>query len=248
MTEREGDVSTLADPAAVREQYASEAGLAARASLYVATTGAFAGDVAFDAVAEVSPRRVLEAGCGTGWFAARVHRELGVDVVAVDQSERMVELTRAEGVDAHVADVQELPFSDGSFDCAVANWMLYHVPNIERGLSELARVLRRGGRLVAITNGHDHLLELWALVGADDARLARHMPFASANGEDLLRRHFAHVEVRDASGTVTIEERDAIVRYLRSSKTWAPFADRLPEDLALPLVARRSNVVFVATK
>ena len=72
------------------------------------------------------------------------------------------------------------------------------------------------------------------------------MVFSADDGEALLRRHFGRVEIRDAGGTVTIGDRDAIVRYLRSAETWAPFADELPAELALPLVARRSNVVFVA--
>jgi ubiquinone/menaquinone biosynthesis C-methylase UbiE len=43
--------------------------------------------------------------------------------------------------------VQEPPFADGSFDCAVAAWMIDHVPDLDRGLAEPARVLR----LVATT-------------------------------------------------------------------------------------------------
>src|SRR5688500_5127540 len=82
------DPAYMRDPHHVREQYASEANVAARASLYEETTGPFAGDVALAAVAEVSPQRFLEVGCGTGWFAARVQRELGAEVVAIDQSER----------------------------------------------------------------------------------------------------------------------------------------------------------------
>ena len=49
----------------------------------------------------------------------------------------MVELTKARGVDVHLADVQSLPFADGEFDCVAANWVLYHVPDLDRGLSEL---------------------------------------------------------------------------------------------------------------
>ena len=238
----------LRDPRYVREQYASEGGLSARASLYDETTGPFAGDVAFDAVAEASPARVLEVGCGTGWFAARIERELGAEVVAVDQSERMVELARAADVDARVADVQELPFEDAGFDCVAANWMLYHVPDLDRGLSEIARVLEPGGRMVAITNGKDHLLEMWQLVDADAQRLSRDFAFGAENGAEILRRHFRTVERRDAGGTVTIRDREPIVRYLGSTEAWAALADRLPGDLPLPLVARRSNVVFVATR
>lgn len=241
-------MKALNDPVAVRTQYASETGLAARASLYGETTGPFAGDVAFEAVAEARPRRVLEVGCGTGWFASHVHHELGVAVAAIDQSERMVELARAEGVDAVVGDVQTLPFASETFDCAVANWMLYHVPDLDRGLAELARVLDPGGRLVAITNGRDHLLELWRVVGADAARLGRPVVFGAESGAEALRPHFRDVEVRDARGTVTIHDRAAIVRYLDSTEAWRGLAASVPDDLDLPLVARRSNVVFVATK
>ena len=115
-----------------------------------------------------SPRRaalVLEVGSGRGELAERMQRELDARVVAVDQSERMVELTAARGVEAIVGDVQDLPFRDGIFDCAVAAWMLYHVPDLDRALRELRRVLRPGGRLVAATNSERNFAELWELVG-----------------------------------------------------------------------------------
>ncbi|MDQ5820779.1 MAG: class I SAM-dependent methyltransferase [Actinomycetota bacterium] len=240
------DRAHMRDPAYVREQYASEEGLAARSSLYGETTGPFAGDVAFDAVAEASPGRMLEVGCGNGWFSARVQRELGVAVVAIDQSERMVELARVEGVDARVANVQALPFADGEFDLVAANWMLYHVADLDRGLAEISRVLTPGGRLVAITNGKDHLLELWRLVGAEETRLWRDVSFGAENGAEILARHFRDVELWDSSGTVVITGREAVVRYVESSKTWKHLADRVPARVDR-FIARRSNVVFVAT-
>lgn len=241
------DPAYLCDPQHVREQYASETNLAARASLYEETTGPSAGDLAFEAVAEVAPRRLLEVGCGTGWFSARVQRELGAEVVAVDQSERMVDLARAEGVDARVADVQLLPFADAEFDCVAANWMLYHVTHLDRGLAEISRVLRAGGRLVAVTVGTDHLFELWDLVGAAEERGSRELSFSTENGEPALRRHFDRVEARDASGTVTIRDPAAIARYVESS-AWRQYASRVPEQLDSPLVVRTRAVVFVADK
>ena len=238
----------LNDPDAVRDQYQSEAGLNARSSLYDKITGRAPADVAFEAVAEVQPWRFLEAGCGAGEFAARVQRELGAQVIAVDQSERMVELAVTAGVDARVGDVQALPFADGEFDCAAANWMLYHVPELDRALAELARVLRRpGGRLVAVTNGRDHLIEIWRLVGAGALRADRELTFSAGNGAVALGRHFRRVEVRDAGGTVVIHERAAIDRYIRSIETWAHLAEKLPAQLERPLVATRATSVFVAT-
>ncbi len=241
------DPAYLRNPERVRAQYATETNLAARSSLYSETTGPFAGDVALAALAEVEPARVLEVGCGTGWFAARVRDELDADVVAVavDQSERMVVLTREREIDGHVADVQQLPFPDGAFDCVAANWMLYHVPDLDLGLGEIARVLRQGGRLVAATNGTDHLVELWELVGGTELRTGRELTFSAENGAEALRRHFGRVELRDARGTVRIADRDAVVRYLQSAPEIRHLAAGVPRRFP-PFDARRSNVVFVA--
>lgn len=235
----------LRDPEHVRTQYAAEQNLAVRAALYAETTGPFAGDVALQAVAEIRPATVLEVGCGTGWFAERVQDELGAHVVAVDQSERMVELAAARGLDARVADAQQLPIDDGTFDCVAANWMLYHVPDLDRALREVVRVLRPGGRLVAITNGRDHLVELWRLVGAEQDHFGRELGFDADRGGALLRRHFRHVERRDACGAVRVADRDAVVRYLASTDAWRHLVGRVPESFE-PFDARRSNVVFVA--
>ena len=235
------DPGYMRDARYVRAQYVTESGLAARASIYGETTGPSAAEVAFEAVAEVAPRRVLEAGCGTGWFAARVQRELGADVVAVDQSQRMVELARARGVDARVGDAQDLVLADGEFDCVLAAWMLYHVPDVDRALAEIARVLRPGGRLVAVTNATDHLAELWRLAGIDRIPLT----FGRENGAEQLAPHFAVVERRDADGSVTLRDADAVRTYLASSSRARPFVDRVPE-LAEPLVAGRRVTVFVA--
>jgi SAM-dependent methyltransferase len=232
------------DPELVRREYATEAGLRARASVYEGVAGPDARDVALDAVRAAAPRRVLEVGCGWGEFAARVQEELGAEVVAVDLSPRMVELARERGVDARVGDVQELPFADGEFDVAVANWMLYHVPDLDRALAELARVVRVGGQLVAATNGLDHLRELWALVGRD--RRDEPTRFFSESAEEALFRHFPSVERHDVAGAVTLD-REAARGYIASSVMHKHLADRVPE-LDAPLVAIRRNTIFVATK
>ena len=235
----------MSDPTYVQEQYSTEAGLAARKAVYTDVSGPDPRDIAFDAVVMVAPRTVLEVGCGEGELAERMYRELDAEVVATDQSERMVELTRARGVDARVADVRELPFESGSFDVAVAAWMLFHVPDIDQALAELARVVRPGGRLVAVTNWSDHLQEMYALAGLEG--VFADLTFRGEQGAAILERHFARVEIQDASGTVTFHDAEQVRSYLRSSARLAEGADRVPE-LAEPLVARRRPVVFVAEK
>jgi ubiquinone/menaquinone biosynthesis C-methylase UbiE len=232
----------LNDPAHVREEYADETRYEARFSIWDNLEGPDPKRVTLDAVAEVEPHRVLEVGCGPGWASEWIAAELGAEVVAVDQSERMVELAQARGVHARVGDVQALPFADGAFDCAVAAWMLYHVPDLDQGLAELARVLRPGGRLVATTVGERSLAELWDLVGADDATVA---PFSAESGEASLRRYFSRVERRDLAGRLTFPDREAAYRYVVSSPARAPQPDRLPEWDG-PLVCTCRFAVFVA--
>ncbi|HLY93599.1 MAG TPA: class I SAM-dependent methyltransferase, partial [Gaiellaceae bacterium] len=159
-------MSSLNDPRAVRREYEDESRFAVRAGAWADATGPDPVAMCREAVAEVSPRRVLEVGPGRGETADWIARETGAEVVAIDQSERMVELTRARGVDARVGDVQNLPFEHESFDVVVAAWMLYHVTDLDRGLAEIARVLRSGGRLVAVTNSKRHNQELKVLVRA----------------------------------------------------------------------------------
>jgi ubiquinone/menaquinone biosynthesis C-methylase UbiE len=235
-------VRRLNDPELVRAEYEDESRFAARAAVWSASTGEDPRRVAFEAVAEVHPARVLEVGQGRGELAERIQRELGVELVAIDQSERMVELARSCGIDARLGDVQELPFGDGTFDCVVAAWMLYHVTDLDRGLSEIARVLRPGGRLVAVTNTEFHLPELWGRFGE---RAVRIHEFNAENGGERLRRHFARVERRIVEGTVTFPDWRAARDYVAASITRRELAEDF-EPFEGDLVCTRKIAIFVA--
>jgi SAM-dependent methyltransferase len=229
------------EAAFVRAQYESEHNLRARKAAYVNAEGDDPREFAFEAVAEAEPNLVLEVGGGEGELAERIRSELGADVVAVDQSERMVEIQRTKGIDARVGDLQTLPFADGQFDVVVAAWMLYHVPDLDRGLAEIARVLKPGGRLVAVTNAVDHLQELWDLAGRATAFGA--FTFRSENGEEWLRPHFASVSRRDAHGWTPMDEQ-AVRRFAASWDALAPLVTAGP--FGEPLRVRRHSTIFVA--
>ncbi len=231
----------LDDDDFVREQYRSTANLETRKSVWQPDAqGRSPQDVALKALADLRPTRLLEVGCGTGTFAARCVRELGCEVVALDSSPEMVAATRAAGVDAVLGDVRRLPFEDGSFDAAVAAWMLYHVADLDLAIAELARVLRPGGRLVAITNGRDHLTELWEAVGAQNPGTS----FSRENGAEQLERCFASVTSHNVKTHAVFADRPAAAAYLATLER-GDLAERLPE-LPEPLVARGTTTVFVA--
>ncbi|MGI8421442.1 MAG: class I SAM-dependent methyltransferase [Gaiellaceae bacterium] len=235
----------LDNPLVVQWEYASEERLAKRNAAYrQLVEGPNAEEIVFAAVAEANPSRVLEVGCGTGELAERIQRELGATVVAVDLSPRMVSLAAERGIDARLADAQELPFADGEFDCVVAGWVLYHLPDVDRGISELVRVLEPGGTFVAGTLGADNFLELWELLG--DPRTDT-PTFGRENGKEWLERHFPEVEFRDAQGVAVFPDRDAMRTFVAVTITHAHLADRVRE-LDEPFRARTSHAVFVARK
>jgi SAM-dependent methyltransferase len=226
----------------VRSQYETEDRLRARKSVYANAEGDDPRQFALDAIAEAKPKRVLEVGGGEGELAERIAQETGAEVIGIDQSPRMVEIQRSNGIDARVGDVQDLPFGDGEFDVAVAAWMLYHVADLDRGLAELARVLRPGGRLVAVTNSVEHFRELRD--AARDEIWVGRFNFRSENGEEVLARHFGRVDRREAHGSVTLD-RESIRRFADSldDLSWLIQVPERDEALAV----RRRSTVFVAS-
>ncbi|HEY3184180.1 MAG TPA: methyltransferase domain-containing protein [Gaiellaceae bacterium] len=235
----------LDNPILVQWEFASEERLDKRNSIYrKLVEGDNAEDVLFTAVAEVAPQRVLDVGCGTGEMAERIARELGAHVTALDSSPRMVRLTRERGIDAQVGDIQSLDFGDDSFDCVVAGWVLYHVPDRPRAIAECARVLRPGGRLAAATLASNNLAELWELLGAD---LERDISFAAENGQEQLEPYFARVERRDAHGVVVFPTPDAMRSYVAANITRAHLAANVP-DFTEPVRARTYHTIFVGEK
>jgi SAM-dependent methyltransferase len=214
----------MADRSFVDHQYASEARLDTRRSVWRdSADGRNPADRAADAIRREAPARVLEVGCGGGQFAARLVAENpGARLVAVDRSPRFVELTAARGVAAQVADIQALPFDDDAFDVVAAMWMLYHVPDLDRGLAEVRRVLRPGGLFVAVTNGDEHVADLRREAGGAPVVTA----FSSETGEDVLRRHFDRVEREDIVTRAVFPDHAAAAAYLAT--TDSSLASALP--------------------
>ena len=103
---------------------------------------------------------VLDVGCGTGDLTLRAARRVGAEgrSAGIDASPDMVKIARRKAakkdraVDFRLAAIEDLPFADGEFDAALSSFMIHHLPDDLklRGLAEVRRVLKPGGRFVAV--------------------------------------------------------------------------------------------------
>ena len=95
--------------------------------------------------------RVLDACCGTGDLAVAA-LQAGATVTGLDFSERMLERARrkSDEIEWVQGDAEKLPFEDASFDAATVGFGVRNLADLERGLAELQRVLRPGGRVAIL--------------------------------------------------------------------------------------------------
>jgi SAM-dependent methyltransferase len=99
-------------------------------------------------------KHILDAACGNGRYSKFLLRQADPDAVltAFDLSPAMLRRARAhlksDRFSFAVADLTRLPYANDSFDAVVCGWVLEHLPDPRSGLSELARLLRPGGKLL----------------------------------------------------------------------------------------------------
>lgn len=201
----------------VKEQYNNVDKLAARIRLHERfSTGTV--DIHrwfFDRLLAHAPEHaaVLEIGCGRGdiWKKNSARIPTGWQITLTDLSPGMLSDCRAHlgpplaGRFAYeVVNAEDIPYPDAAFDVAIANFMLYHVPDRSRALAHLRRVLRPGGVLLAMTNGDEHMLDLMNLASrydttgtfeAERATTLFHETFSLENGGPQLGAHFAQVQL-----------------------------------------------------
>jgi SAM-dependent methyltransferase len=211
----------------IREQYAMNANLRSRIALHdrYSRSPAHYPHWIFDGYDFDDEADVLEVGCGDAnvWRESLERIPPGWRLTLTDFSPGMVDAARAvlgDRAECAVADVQELPFPDASFDAVIANHMLFHVEDRPRALGELARVLLPGGAFRATTIGRDHLRELRELVPPPpDSQWAQTRErFTIEQVEEELAPFFADVVIEPLPGPQDLEvtELDPLLDYVRS--------------------------------
>jgi ubiquinone/menaquinone biosynthesis C-methylase UbiE len=119
-------------------------------------------------------------------------------------------------------DAQDIPYEDESFDIVIANHMLYFVPDIEKALGEIKRILVKGGSFYATTTSSESMLELNELVKKFDSKMGLNnngmcQRFELENGQLLLKKYFNEVKMDTLEGKIIVQDAEPIVSYKAST-------------------------------
>ena len=165
--------------------------------------------------------KVLDVGCGTGTLALTLKRSVGTgEVHGIDASPEMIEVAKEKApkagsaIDFRVALIEAIPFPDATFDLVTSSLMLHHLPDdLKRtGLDEIWRVLKPGGRFMAVdfaAHSHSPLGHLLSIFGHSrgERMIDKLMPmlkdagFSDVEGVPTRHKNFAFIRGRKPLST-----------------------------------------------
>ena len=233
-----GDASDLrlagTERSVVAAQYVDPSHLQSRVSVYAylhpeqpLPKGVTFEDWVLDHLDWTGEESALDIGCGPGGFLSPISLRAG-RVMGFDLSLGMLARARKGTSDgqAHLAaaDIQALPLVSDSVDVAVAAFMLYHVPHLDRALQEVSRVLRSGGTILAVTNGPGDKAEIrqaWQEAGRRIIGRTFNAPhwsdnFNLDNGATVLGETFDVVAVDRTRGTFLFPDPAPVLAWVQS--------------------------------
>jgi SAM-dependent methyltransferase len=193
-----------------------------------------------NAIALPPEESLLDVGTGPGDFPRRLRRSGHRGrLVGIDASAGMVAKAKESGGDVEFleADAKSIPFPDQSFDVVSARHMLYHVSDIPLALREAKRVLRQGGRFLAVTNILDNLGDYRRALGEAADRLRGEIAdvmrivvpasdvFNEQNGPSLIQNVFGNVNVTLVEAALRFESAEPALRYFDSCRTMKRFSE-----------------------
>jgi ubiquinone/menaquinone biosynthesis C-methylase UbiE len=215
----------------VREQYKSDKNLNIRNNLHSYNINKIDFDKwCFNQISFPKNSRVLEVGCGTGklWLKNKEKIEESLKVTLSDFSKGMLKSTKNKLKDLNhdfkyeEINVENIPYEDESFDIVIARHMIYFAPDIEKAISEIKRVLVKGGILYLTANSCEAMMELNEIVEKFDSSLGidnngYSARFELENGNDILKKYFSKVDVEILEGKIIVNDPEPVVSYKAST-------------------------------
>jgi ubiquinone/menaquinone biosynthesis C-methylase UbiE len=192
--------------------------------------------------------KILELGCGAGtmWKECASRIPAGWVITLTDLSDGMLDaawrnlVPLGRGFKFEQMDAQSIPYGDKTFDVVIANHMLYHVPDREKALSEIKRVLKDDGHLIATTIGDTHMQEMYQLLKRVNTNPRPDMfvnPFTLENGMEQLQKFFSRVKRSQYVDSLHVTEIDPLIAYIRSSISATDLSEEKLGELKKDLTA-----------
>ncbi len=177
-----------------------------------------------------SKSSILELGCGNGelWQKNLDKIPEGWDITLTDFSPGMLQDAKNNlGTDSKrfkfkIADIQNIPYEDSSFDVIIANHVLYHVGDVNKSLSEIYRVLKPKGYFYASTVGKNHMKEMREIVKkynfqnitTDSFNITE--SFQLENGLEKVSKWFKDVKMKRYSDNLKLTAASPLIDYIFS--------------------------------
>lgn len=232
------------EPLCVKEQYQKSNNLKTRISIHdkYSTNKMGLANWYFTIYKIENGMRVLELGCGTGsmWVDHKEAVQKCSNIVFSDLSEGMLAEAKSNigefpNVEYKVIDIQEIPYEDNYFDIVIANCMLYHVPNIDKAVSEVSRVLKKGGHFYASTTGGNGIMETIARILELDLIYVN--TFSLENGAEQLEPYFSKVRIERYKDSLEVTNIDDLMEYIYSGITFKNACKLSPDEVRNKLLS-----------
>ncbi len=237
-TDRSDMVRAMNRTENVREQYKDDSNLSVRIGFHVKYSTNSQGLIPwlFEKYEFSKGYRILELGCGNGgqWENRIQNLPAGCTLVLSDFSEGMVSMVwdrykHHKNMLSAKIDIQNIPFPDNCFDVVIANYMLYHIPDIDAALSEVKRILKANGKFYSATNGNggmrSFLQNAFSQANPAISAYAKNITFSLQNGKDLLSSYFDSVQRFDYEDALLVTETRDLIDWLKSTVSMSNFTE-----------------------
>ena len=168
---------------------------------------------------------LLEVGCGNGQLWMKKRKDIrNREIFLTDVSDGMLEDAKQnlnDNFSFFVVNCENIPFKKDFFDAIIANHVLFYLNDLNQGLSEIKRVLKKNGVFYSTTYSKNHMREINELVKEFNSNVylseqPLYHRFGLENGEMLLKQYFKNVDCKIYKDYLDIDDAKPIVNYILS--------------------------------
>ena len=223
----------------VKRQFSNDKNLITRIDFYKKyTTNKYKfSDWLFDKYKFNENQYILELGCGNGnhWEGRIEKLPQGCRIVLSDFSDGMLKLVNEKfcllhNVSVQKIDIQSIPFESNLFDVVIANHMLFHVPNLNKALLEVKRVLKKGGCFYSATDGdggmRPFLHNAIKKFDVHSKAFTEKLPFSLQNGDKILSKFFNSVKKFTYENVLSVTKTEDLMNWLKSTCSISGFSEK----------------------